>query len=219
MPYFKTNEINIYYIHVPKTGGMSIEKYFYEKFGIEKSHKNGYGYNYPNVNFELLFGNKHTLQHIPYLTIIERGRDLFNLDLNNIVFLATVRNPYHRIVSDLFFFVQYTGININSTKEDVETSIFNYLNDTTWNYDNHRMPQYQLLVDSECNIPKNMVILKMENLTEEMHGIGFSDFNFTENTNRTGVKINYMSLLTDRSIELINNYYYEDFERFGYIRL
>lgn len=41
MPYFRN--INTLYIHVPKTGGMSIEEYFYSKTCLDKNEKSIYG--------------------------------------------------------------------------------------------------------------------------------------------------------------------------------
>ena len=35
MPYFK--KINLLFIHIPKTGGTSIENYFYKKYDIERN--------------------------------------------------------------------------------------------------------------------------------------------------------------------------------------
>lgn len=34
MPYFKNNNVNILFIHIPKTGGSSVENYFSSKFNI-----------------------------------------------------------------------------------------------------------------------------------------------------------------------------------------
>jgi hypothetical protein len=220
MPYFKKKSLNanIFYIHVPKTGGMSIEQYFYNKFNIERNYKNAYGYVYPNVDYNKLFGKGHTLQHIPYTTIITYGHELFELDdsTNDLIFLATVRNPYDRIVSDLFFFIQYTGITITSTKIEIEHAIYKYLTNEEYDYDNHRIPQCKLLKDAYGNIPNNMIILKTEVLTEEMHKMGFTDFYLKENMNRCGVNVKYMDLLTHQSIQWINDYYYEDFQIFCY---
>lgn len=35
MPYFKNDTINILFIHIPKTGGTSLEEYFSSKFNIK----------------------------------------------------------------------------------------------------------------------------------------------------------------------------------------
>ena len=34
MPYFTKNNTNILFIHIPKTGGSSLEKYFSNKYDI-----------------------------------------------------------------------------------------------------------------------------------------------------------------------------------------
>jgi hypothetical protein len=57
----------------------------------------------------------------------------------------------------------------------------------------------------------------MEKLKESMHSLGYSDFMSNENRNEN--KGNYMSLLNKESIELINNFYHEDFIKFGYQKI
>ena len=39
MPYFKNNRINLLFIHIPKTGGSSLEKYFNVKYNIPLNYK------------------------------------------------------------------------------------------------------------------------------------------------------------------------------------
>ena len=39
MPYFKNNETNILFIHIPKTGGTSVDIYLSKKFDIPLNNK------------------------------------------------------------------------------------------------------------------------------------------------------------------------------------
>jgi len=34
MPYFQTDAINLLFIHIPKTGGTSLEMYFSNRYGV-----------------------------------------------------------------------------------------------------------------------------------------------------------------------------------------
>jgi hypothetical protein len=39
MPYFKNENINLLFIHIPKTGGTSVEQYFSKKYNVELNYK------------------------------------------------------------------------------------------------------------------------------------------------------------------------------------
>lgn len=56
-----------------------------------------------------------SLQHITYNQIVKYSK-LFNINFDNIKIITIVRNPYERIMSDLFFFKLIT---IDATKETV----------------------------------------------------------------------------------------------------
>lgn len=44
MPYFENENINVLFIHIPKTGGTSLEHYFSSKFKIPLNNKSLYCY-------------------------------------------------------------------------------------------------------------------------------------------------------------------------------
>jgi hypothetical protein len=197
MPYYK--EIELLFIHIPKTGGTSLENY------LKKTYKetlfSGYGNNIlPEDDLQ-----KNSLQHQTYSTIY-KYRDILEVDFNsNLKVLTIVRDPYDRIISDLFFLVL---INRNDTCETVYNIIKDYLYKDC--YDNHNIPQYKFITDSNEELIENIKIFKTETLTQDINNYGFTDY--------IGRKSNiiHSNYLNNDSIQLINIFYKKDFELFNY---
>jgi hypothetical protein len=206
MPYFKNNKINVLFIHIPKTGGSSLEKYFSVKYNIPLNLKSLMS----TENIKSFIDKPEitcSLQHLTYNTII-KYKDFFKIDTNNIKILTIVRNPYNKVMSDLFYLKK---INIESTKEEVYDKIKEYLNEK---HDNHVIPQYTFITDENEKLIENIQILHTESLKCDMIGLGYKDFNIKMNMNPNNV--NYEDYLNEASINLINEIYSKDFEILNY---
>ena len=231
MPYFKNNDVNILLIHIPKTGGTSLEVYFSNKYNIplnnqslfwfldkETQLKNGISIDInesdkfidDKINISTNIVINSSLQHITYETIC-KYKQYFNIEFNNLKSITIVRNPYERIVSDLFSFSKIT---INNSKEEVFDIIQTYL--LCDNLDNHNIPQYVYITNNKELIP-NIYILRTETLTTDMHNLGYEDFNIYKNAKL--LNINYYDYLNNDSIKLINDYYDHDFILFNYLKI
>ena len=215
MPYYKP--LNLLYIHVPKTGGMSIEEYFYNKCNLTRGEKNISGW-YLNREKRIRFPNNRSLQHIMYEEIIQYQEyfDYKHHEINNITILVSVRNPFERLVSDLFW---------SNKMQNIQDLDYDLIYDIIYNYlyvdndiDNHRVPQYKYLLDENKQLLKNIKIIKTETLQQDMIQLGYNDFDIFINKNKHNEKetINYMNLLNQKSLDLIYEYYKKDFEIFGY---
>lgn len=208
MPYFK--DLNILLIHIPKTGGTSIEDYFFKDSirDIHSIYSIGLYPNHKHIKF-----NNHSLQHSTYLELYN-NREYFGLKFDgNLIILTSIRHPYDRIMSDLFFFNMITD---KSSKNDVVDAIKKFLNPlNAHKYDNHFLPQHLYLIDENGKIPEDIYILNQKTLTTDMQALGFIDFNMHTQTHaHTG--IDYLKFLNKESIRIINEYYAKDFEYFGY---
>jgi len=188
MPYFQNKNVNILFIHIPKTGGSSLELYFSNKYKIPLDIKSLHGFLNIEIKKHNNINNNSTLQHMIYQTIVFY-KDFFKINMNNIEIITIVRNPYERIMSDLF---SLNKVNIHSSKEDVYNSIKIYVNETL---DNHNIPQYIFITDNNKQLISNLKILKTETLQQDMIDLGHKDFNikFNYNTN----KINYYDYLNN----------------------
>ena len=209
MPYFKNNDTNILFIHIPKTGGTSLESYFEYKFNIPLDSKSLYMW----LDEEQKQNNTlidTSLQHITYQTMFKYNT-VFNIDPNGLKIITIVRNPYERLISDLFF---NKLITINSSKEEVFNIIKTYLlrNDL----DNHNLPQYVFVTNDNKKLVPNIQILHTETLTTDMHNLGYEDFDKRDNKN--SINIDYYKYLNNDSIKLINDFYDCDFTLFNYTK-
>jgi hypothetical protein len=107
-----------------------------------------------------------------------------------------VRNPYERIISNLFF---YKLIILEMTQEQIFDKIKFFTETNEFIYDNHKMEQYKYLINEEGSIDNNIIIMKTENLSNDMKSYGFDDFNLEDNQTQKN-KINYIELLNNDSI-------------------
>ena len=203
MPYFKNETVNILFIHIPKTGGTSIEQYFTKKFNIPLDKKSLYSgtETYNSVSY----------QHQLLRTIMSK-ENIFNIDYNNLFIFSIVRNPYHRMISELFYYgliqKDYTQIQVF---EVIQKYFHKYiLGDKS---DNHALPQHYFICDDDYKINEKVVILRTENLTNQMHDLGYNDFESHELSSNVS---DYMSYLNSDSIRYINFFYEKDFQIFGY---
>jgi hypothetical protein len=215
MPYFKP--LDLLYIHVPKTGGMSIEEYFYNKCKLTRGERNISGW-YLNKEKRIRFPNNRSLQHITYKEIIQYQEyfDYKHHEINNTTILVSVRNPFERLISDLFWGNKIQNVE-DLDEELMYDIIYKYLyveNDV----DNHKVPQYKYILNENHQLLKNIKIVKTETLQQDMIQLGYHDFDIFINKNRHDEKktINYMNFLNNKSMDLIYEYYKQDFEIFGY---
>jgi hypothetical protein len=214
MPYFKNDDINVLLVHIPKTGGTSLESYFFSKFKIPKNNNALFLHIKTKRLLDAKMNINSTLQHITYNQMVKYSK-IFNIDFDNIKIISIVRNPYERLVSDLFYQSLIGG---NESKEEVFYIIQKYIASPPGSYDNHTLPQYKYITNNKREIIQNIHILKTENLTNEMKNLGYTDFNVhaNVNANATSKKVNYYKYLNDESIEIINQFYHLDFILFNY---
>lgn len=187
------------YIHIPKTGGTSIEKYFEKKYEDKKLNI------WTDSRWE------------PHLTVKQINNLYSQYNIENMDWIVSVRNPYDRMISALFYQkkldkFRYPILN----KNIVEFEIIQYIHGD--NPCNFKIPQYEFIINHNNLIKDNIKIIKCENLTEDMKKLGYDDFDIHENKNKT-YHNKYTELLTDKAIWYINKYYEKDFDFFGYEKI
>jgi hydroxymethylpyrimidine pyrophosphatase-like HAD family hydrolase len=201
MPYYK--EKNLLFIHIPKTGGTIVE----DNIKKQASQKLFSGRTNTLLNFPY---NQKSLQHQFYTTIY-KYRDKLNINFDKIKIFTIVRNPYDRIISDLF----WNGlIKKDFTAEQVYNIIKNNYLDRD-DLDNHNEPQYKFIVDENSELIKNIKIFRTETLNQSNDELSkFVGFNI--NIRKKGINKDYSNYLNKDSITLINIFYKKDFELFNY---
>lgn len=184
---------NILFIHIPKTGGSSIENYL----GIKQSGDNFLKYGEPTFEHD---GILYSPQHFTCSMLKQHLGDKY-FDFFKFTF---VRNPYSRIISEYKWRKKY-----NKTASDLNKFIESSL--TPIKRD-HLVPQANFADDSVDFVGK------FENLNEDFNKV----LSINKLTKGTLKKINVtdrsisVDHISRKNINLINSVYREDFHKFNY---
>lgn len=202
----KAKDKKILYIHIPKTGGSSVERYLFWN-AVDRQ--------------DITLYDKETAKkpikqhHYTYKQIIENNPD--NVKQLTLSF-ATVRNPYERIISALIFNNKLKIKNKKISNDlcmTVAYKIVEWIETDPKSCHNHNIPQYKFILNEDNQIEKSIKIIKTEQLVEGMRSMGFAGFDIYINKGLFSSQ-SYFELLNRQSIRIINDAYEKDFLWFGY---
>ena len=203
MPYFP--EHHILFIHIPKTGGTSIEHILGENSKKLLYCSTPFNHIIPDKKFQNV-----SLQHQFYSTIKKYQTECDIPFDDKLKIISVVRDPYARIISDLLFLKL---IDKNSKPRQVYQAIKKFVSSPGSVYDNHNVPQYKFLVDDNGNITDKIKIFHTETLNEEFEKE--LNIKLDKHVLSSGVSC-YDKYYCNISIHLVNKVYHKDFELFNY---
>ena len=189
MPFIDKHKL--LFIHIPKTGGTSIE----EKFGVNNTRNELYS-NKNAVIDGILMAKQHWLPRIIERNFPHRFRDYKKF--------VIVRNPYVRVISEYFY--QFPGQRVS-----FNDFVLNKLNPKERD---HYLPQHLYFEDIKYDY-----VLRTESLNEDFSKMS-RDFSFDDSLKRSNKRgegsEKRMDLLTPEIIKKINSLYEKDFKMFEY---
>lgn len=194
------------FIHIPKTGGTSIEK------TIWSNHRDDSSYGWDN---------KHSIwkQH----ATMQQVQDLYDINIDNFFKFAIVRNPWDRAVSDYKWWTKNGTWDFlkNTTFEDYLLTRngyekINHLNNKITGRGDHFIEQYKFIqIDGNCCMD---FILRFENLQKDFDllcdkiKIPRCDLPHTNKTKRS----HYVDYYNDETREIAAERYANDINMFNY---
>lgn len=211
MPFFKVAGKLVYYAHVPKCGGSSVDTYLRERFGILAFHDRSY-----STQPDAQRWTRTSPQHVDALTLDR----LIPLALFDAIF-AVVRHPVRRLVSMYHF------------QHEVEKSIPSGMDFSSWlkqltpdstdrpfAFDNHIRPMARI-------VPEGATVFHLEHGLDPL--VGWCDLlagdtggpRAVRQVNQRGDYVKTAQPKTDiqpsaADLALIARLYGDDFSRFGY---
>lgn len=212
---------NIIFIHIPKTGGTSVESYLNLKTKDKsKFDKIGYGIKYIN-------GKKKALQH---LTVGEINDYIGNQKFNQMIKFTIVRNPFSKIVSEFSHFTNLSGPKYHGNEsplikngelitdfdnflDHVDHIVNNNLYDDNIFYDHFRPQSDFVKINNKIIVD---TVFKFENLNEVKYFLKIicpkdtSDFPHAQKRRKKQIK------LSPDQKKKIYNIYQKDFQLFNY---
>lgn len=217
------------FVHIPKAGGTSIEHFLIKYFGKKERSTyyfvDGVGKRLSNKN-----DGSFTLYPIMHYTLPWIEEELKKIDIivdDTWNIFSIVRNPYYKMISELFFNERSPLIYHYHTIPEVSKHLYinqvldDFLEKDTWNNYNslHSLPQYAFFAGTKL---QKVHICKFEDGLENiMNTLGLeTEGQFPHKLNHFAEhnvpRPNYKDVLTKHFVEVINEKYKLDFEKFGY---
>lgn len=198
MPFI--DQHNLLFVHIPKTGGSSVEK----KFGIIFNHNEHVAYSHHPRKID---GQYFALQHYTPNLLKRFYPERFEIYKK----FTIVRNPYTKCISAYFY--QAKG---EQLREDYFKKHFR-----GWLEKFYAVDKVDLLQSEYFENVKYDYVLKTETLSEDFRKMAIElkiDPTLPrENVNKTShPSSHYLQMLSSESIEFINNFFKKDFELLNY---
>jgi roadblock/LC7 domain-containing protein len=161
------------------------------------------------------FNPKTPLQHQP-LNILRTYRGSLDVPFNAVTrIICCVRNPYDRVISDMF---NLGYINQYNSADEVFTQMVAYLQSPM-------ATQVSFIVGEFGNVSNDTRIVRVESIVADMRALGYTDFTGMPWLGRgswslgrqSGQGPTYAKYLNDDSRDLVKQLYDSDFNAFGYV--
>ena len=195
MPIFFKNDKKVFFIHIPKCGGTSIEKYLSAASG---------GIEF--FSHDIHKGLRCTPQHIDRTLI----HSLFFQGTNDFKYIAVVRHPLLRIISE--YFHANRNLDKPSNFDQWLAKILKKAKHNLYLRDNHLRNQVDFLVEEA-------VVFHFENGLTKPIEFSLNALNISVSIDSIPHEKKYKKTnitISKKSIQMINHFYKKDFDFFGY---
>lgn len=208
------------FIHIPKNAGMTIRRSDVLRDKIiwagPQVHKSPIYTTEVKAHMDSI-GDHHGFEHA-------RWRDLNPKIVNPHGSFAVIRNPFDRVVSRYFFAKKVIEVEKKEPPNKHKIASFEQFLEERFEWGNvnymwHRAirgwyPAYDYVTDEEGNIKPD--IIRFENLNQDLCAY----FNIPKMTGARNVTAlnpgTYKDLYTDKTIQIVADWYAKDIETFGY---
>jgi hypothetical protein len=217
----------IIFVHIPKTGGTSIENYLLNQFGYNRGSltlTDGLYRGFDSQEKTLL---PYPAMHAP-LYLMESMLKHAKIEVDNTwKIFSIVRNPYDKFISELFFFYQDLMLyHYHTLSKHDQKYLINYCIDLYWedgsyknHHSNHSIPQYKFFEKTQLT---SLIfqyeegfesILTKLNLYQGDKIPRFLDLFKRQNIPKLK---SYEEAYTKKLIQCVNEKYFIDFKKYGY---
>lgn len=200
-----TDERKIIFIHIPKTGGMTIERILIDNYGFKN-------FTFQNGPYEMLRKEEGKEGFFKY--ILKYSEEAKKYDLASFRKFTFVRNPYSRANSGIRYLTEFSEHYPDNINDFIELC-----KERTFWYVHFILPQYKVLENLDSNINMDY-IGRFEHFNEDLERILFDEFHFERkdlssyHIHKSDPKIiEYDQEIVKKIVRILHE---EDFKKFGY---